>query len=244
MDTDADKNSIKRRVYLITASIVIASIVIMTVIAGLFYETGKGVVLLKAGDEPYKIRPSDPGGLKLDNLDSPVLGLLDKPKTQTEREVLRPPESEPELPPITIETTPDSDNASESLITTLEEQPETPAQEEPQEEPEQEPEQEQAQEQPQLLPQLPPKDQEQEQVSGFSVQFAAFRKEGNAIDAVALLANKHKDRLNGLALRHVKEGKFWRVITEVMPRAEASALCSRFRSVGQDCIIKPIEVSQ
>lgn len=73
----------------------------------LFYginDTGEPAILYADAD-PYKVRPADPGGKKLDNLDSPMMAILGGDKTEnTETELLLPPEEEPELPPISVET--------------------------------------------------------------------------------------------------------------------------------------------
>ena len=86
----------------------IAAFVIAALVFGgsilFLMENDRDLVSLKADSEPYKVRPSEPGGLKLENLDSPVLGLLDpKSGEETGREVLTPPESAPELPPIAVD---------------------------------------------------------------------------------------------------------------------------------------------
>lgn len=61
-------------------------------------------VILRADADPYKVRPADPGGKKLDNLDSPMMGLLGgNESAEPGTELLLPPEEEPELPPISVE---------------------------------------------------------------------------------------------------------------------------------------------
>ena len=75
----------------------------------------------------------------------------------------------------------------------------------------------------------------------YVVQFAAFKNETSAKNTAAVLSTKHKSRLNGMALGYMRWGNYWRVVAEPMPRAEANAFCSKFRSVGQDCIIKFME---
>lgn len=60
-------------------------------------------VILRADADPYKVRPADPGGKKLDNLDSPMMGLLGGTESaEPGTELLLPPEEEPELPPISV----------------------------------------------------------------------------------------------------------------------------------------------
>ena len=60
-------------------------------------------VILRADADPYKVRPADPGGKKLDNLDSPMMGLLGgNESAEPGTELLLPPEEEPELPPISV----------------------------------------------------------------------------------------------------------------------------------------------
>ena len=76
------------------------------------------------------------------------------------------------------------------------------------------------------------------------VQFAAFKNETRAKNTAAVLATKHENRLGEVAIGYMKRDQYWRVVTEPMPRVDATALCRMFRSVGQDCITKLMETVQ
>jgi len=61
------------------------------------------LVILKADTSPFKVEPENPGGLEINSQNSPVMDLLEKSEEdKTGTEVLMPPESEPELPPIAV----------------------------------------------------------------------------------------------------------------------------------------------
>lgn len=243
------------------------------------------LVIIKAETEPFKKAPADKGGLKINSLDSPVLSLLDKAKEIEDGvEVLRPPVSEPEPPP--IEVTEEAETpATESTDTSsdiAETSSKTPKAEitiiEPAEVVDVTPKEEDA-------PQgntaeeasntsssnsstnesgetVAPEDEINSAVNNlpqqrpatpkivattdvnspsYVVQFAAFKNETRAKNTAAVLSTKHKSRLDGMAIGYMRWGEYWRVVAEPMPRADANSLCSMFRSVGQECIIKLME---
>ena len=88
---------------------------------------------------------------------------------------------------------------------------------------------------------VPPSNQD---APRFVVQFAAFKSETRAKNTAAVLATKHASRLNEITLGYMRRDEYWRVVTEPMPRADATSLCRMFRSVGQDCITKLMEQPQ
>lgn len=298
-----------------STTLVMALLILMVAVAAgaffaFFMESENDPVIIKADKEPIRVRPSDPGGLKFNNLDSPVMGLLDPLSNQdTGREVLTPPETAPELPPITVE---------EPALASAETQPEVEEQDpaadqpvsgqlviKPLDDPQPQslvPQQAGAAIQdpatpdtvpdaapkpdatsveiadqgegeavitdtaalnkapieetgeidgpvrkvllPQPRPKITPKVLPDGDAPSFVVQFAAFKNEKNATNTAAVLANKHSSRLNDITIGYMKRGKYWRVVTDPMPRVDASALCSLFRSVGQDCIVKLLESPQ
>lgn len=232
------------------------------------------LVILKAETEPHKVAPADKGGLKINSIDSPVLSLLDKAEELEEGvEVLRPPVSEPEPPPIEVtedvkpEETPKPAAVSENTETaTVEEETSsapkaeitviepaevvniTPKAEDTPEVDKAEDAQEDD-EIAQAISSIPtakpnaPKIVATTDVNSpsYVVQFAAFKNETRAKNTAAVLSTKHKSRLDGMAIGYMRWGDFWRVVAEPMPRADANSLCSMFRSVGQECIIKLME---
>ena len=89
-----------------TALITVSSIAAYLVLSS---DNAADPQILRADTEPYKVRPADPGGKKLDNLNSPMMGLLEKGDAVAEgTEVLLPPEEEPELPPIAVNSEDDN----------------------------------------------------------------------------------------------------------------------------------------
>lgn len=246
------------------------------------------LVILKAETTDYKKAPADKGGKKINSLDSPVLSLLDKAEELEEGiEILRPPVSEPEPPPIVVtedelpqtidETEAASDTASapKAVIevvepTSSDEASDTATDTASTPEPETTvaaaepttitssasessnntentiaPEDEISA----VVDSLPQKRPNTPKIvattdvnsPSYVVQFAAFKNETSAKNTAAVLSTKHKSRLNGMALGYMRWGDYWRVVAEPMPRADANAFCSKFRSVGQDCIIKLME---
>ena len=234
------------------------------------------LVILKADTEPFKKAPAEKGGLKINSLDSPVLSLLDKAEEIEEGvEVLRPPISEPEPPPIevtedvkpaetaevqitentevepkaeisivepaqVVEVTPSEADKSSDDKTTPEASAETVVKSEDNAE---------TDEISSAISSIPAKRPDTPKIvattdinsPSYVVQFAAFKNETRAKNTAAVLSTKHKSRLDGMAIGYMRWGDYWRVVAEPMPRADANSLCSMFRSVGQECIIKLME---
>ncbi len=289
------------------AKILLAGIAGVVVLGGLGLAAGAffgdnsntDLVILKAETEPVKKAPLDKGGRKINSLDSPVLSLLDKAKEIEDGvEILRPPISDPEPPPIDV-TEDDTSTEAASGEATSEEttqaetapvataQAETPPVETPQQET---PQQATTQAEIEVIEDTastatdadttadtttgtttgtttdraeePPKDEITAAIDSmpqkrpntpkivatidvnspsYVVQFAAFKSETRARNTAAVLSTKHKSRLDGMALGYMRWGDYWRVVAEPMPRADANSFCSKFRSVGQECIIKLME---
>jgi len=96
---------------------VLACVVLASAFLIFTFEEADQLVLIKAPLTPVRVAPDDPGGLKINSIDSPVMSLLDEANTgnsvnQEGTEVLVPPESEPELPPINL--TDNENTASQS----------------------------------------------------------------------------------------------------------------------------------
>ena len=101
-----DSNKKPSLLYLGGAGI-LASVVLASAYLIFTFEEADQLVLIKAPLTPVRVAPEDPGGLKINSQDSPVMSLLDEANSgnspdQEGAEVLVPPESEPELPPITL----------------------------------------------------------------------------------------------------------------------------------------------
>ena len=295
---DGDRNSISPLV-LIGGGLVVASLTFGGAYLWLGQSSSNQLVVIKAPTTPVRVAPEDPGGLKLNSIDSPVMDLLVEQANQDEKnaEVLVPTESEPELPPIEVASENTESDAAESKIDESEQVATTesenitdnaesetePAVPEPvvstdassetvsesnqddapavdvKEEKTADKIDDSAQsedeiasaisslssDQPAPKPETPkivtPSDAD---APRFVVQFAAFKSETRAKNTAAVLATKHASRLNEITLGYMRRDDYWRVVTEPMPRADATSLCRMFRSVGQDCITKLMEQPQ
>ena len=292
---DGDRNSLSPLV-LIGGGLVVASLTFGGAYLWLGQSSSNQLVVIKAPTSPVRVAPEDPGGLKLNSIDSPVMDLLVEQANQDEKnaEVLVPSESEPELPPIeVVPENPETDTADSNMddseqVATAESENITddakaevePAIPEPvvsaeatteadsvtnqdnatgadvkeEKTAEQSNQSDQpkdeiadaisslASDQPAPKPETPkivtPSDT---YAPRFVVQFAAFKSETRAKNTAAVLATKHASRLKEITLGYMRRDNYWRVVTEPMPRADASSLCRMFRSVGQDCITKLME---
>ena len=96
-----------KSISLFTIILLVAGVTLSVVGITLWFVDGSRdtpLIILKAETTPFKIKPENPGGLTINSQNSPVMGLLDKPEEdQAGKEVLVPPESEPELPPIAVD---------------------------------------------------------------------------------------------------------------------------------------------
>ena len=295
---DGDRNSLSPLV-LIGGGLIVASLTFGGAYLWLGQSSSHQLVVIKAPTTPVRVAPEDPGGLKLNSIDSPVMDLLVEQANQDEKnaEVLVPSESEPELPPIEVAPeNPEPDTAdsnmddSEQVATAQSEnitddaeaevepavpepvvsadatteadtvinQDDAPAADVKEEKTAEQSNQSDqpkdeiadaisslASDQPAPKPETPkivtPSDTD---APRFVVQFAAFKSETRAKNTAAVLATKHASRLNEITLGYMRRDDYWRVVTEPMPRADATSLCRMFRSVGQDCITKLMEQPQ
>ena len=103
---DGDRNSFSP-LMLIGGGILVASITFGGAYLWLGQSSSDQLVVIKAPTTPVRVAPEDRGGLKLNSIDSPVMDLLVEQANQDDKdaEVLVPPESEPELPPIEVAET-------------------------------------------------------------------------------------------------------------------------------------------
>ena len=295
---DGDKNSLSPLV-LIGGGLVVAGLTFGGAYLWLGQSSSDQLVVIKAPTTPVRVAPKDPGGLKLNSIDSPVMDLLVEQANQDEKnaEVLVPSESEPELPPIEVApenteadtadsnmddseqvATAESENITDDAEAEVEpavpepvvsadasteaasvtNQDDAPAADVKEEKTADQTDQEKPSEdeiasaisshssdQPAPKPETPkivtPSDAD---APRFVVQFAAFKSETRAKNTAAVLATKHASRLNEITLGYMRRDDYWRVVTEPMPRADATSLCRMFRSVGQDCITKLMEQPQ
>ena len=198
------------------------------------------ITIIQADTAPYKIPHPNAADARVDNTDSALLSNLDTPNRQAlEGEVLIPPESTPELPPVEVEVevapapapAPETAPAPapESGLTEI---PVSTPQAEPEPAPEPEPESE-----PAPAPKIDPN------IPLYHVQLASFRDEARAKRNAALLTEKHRARLKSgesfTTMFHDagEQGQFWRIVSAPMPRSDARNFCNVLKSVGQDCIL-------
>ncbi len=260
------------------------------------------VAIIKADTKPYKVLPASPGGEVINNIESSLLNTLDNPQDiPPGGEVLSPPDPTPELPPIDVTISGDtnlSDDeaafpvAEETKIVSGEDNQQadqensTPISEDQQpdatvieniaqsdeqdmaisaEEDTDTDQQQEGNDQSDTAPPETSESTETATIAGvplpkpslnrvrsttgtplYRVQLAAFKNEQKAMQVAALLTEKHRSRLGqssvGITLHDAAEqGLFWRVVTDPMPRGDASNLCKTLKSVGQDCILRKLD---
>ena len=107
---DAEENSmLNARMIIIGLTAALITVGALAAYLVLNTDEGSEPVILRADAEPYKVKPADRGGKKLDNLDSPMMDRLNSNGGEDDAgvEVLLPPEEEPELPPISVDPDPE-----------------------------------------------------------------------------------------------------------------------------------------
>ena len=238
----------ENKTYSSTIKILIGAAVITfgIVLGGVVYVwapvSNNEIPVLTALDAPFKSKPDDPGGEKINNKDSKLLQSLDEKTDLTAGgEVLLPPEPAPEPPPIDVDAADIKTEVGTEAEAGAEVETGTKAAEQAIVD-------DQASSESEAEGAIPtPASRAEEQVEGplYRVQLAALKNEKRARQQVALLTDKHKTRLGDkkidVMIYHAGEqGDFWRIITDAMPKSEASKLCDLFKSAGQDCILRLI----
>ena len=220
------------------------------------YSQPRDIAILKADTAPYKIPHPNAEDARVDNTDSALLSNLDTPNREAlEGEVLIPPESTPELPPVEVEVevevevapepAPEAAPAPETAPAPapesgLTEIPTSQSETKPEPEPQPEP---QPESEPETEPQPEPAPKIDPNIPLYHVQLASFRDEARAKRNAALLTEKHRARLKSgesfTTMFHDagEDGQFWRIVSAPMPRGDARNFCNVLKSVGQDCIL-------
>ena len=212
------------------------------------------VVVLKADETAYKVKPEVQENEKDDAAQSTVLDMLeDLKQNKGEVEIISLAPESPELPETSIEKDDLVADQSENKQTNSEakaEDAESAAAEV------EEPAKDEA-EQPTVTQTAKPVSrpltkevvQEKARSEGPSmmVQLAAFRNQAKAQEQAALLTEKHRARLQGLSLGVMQidagnSGIFWRVITEPLPNEDARAICDGLKLAGQECILRKVDI--
>ena len=208
------------------------------------------VVVLKADETAYKVKPEVQENNKDDAAQSTVLDMLEELKqNKDEVEIISLAPESPELPETSIE----KDDIAADQTGTAETQSEAKADDaESAAAQVKEPAKDKA-EQPTAKPVSRPLTKEVVQEKARSegpsmmVQLAAFRNQAKAQEQAALLTEKHKARLQGLSLGVMQidagnSGIFWRVITEPLPNEDARAICDGLKLAGQECILRKVDI--
>ncbi len=173
------------------------------------------LVIIKADQTPIKTVPQDAGGKKLNSIDSPVLSFFDEVEDEGGDDGGA---VEVIVPPTAEPSLPpisvDSIADSEAAPDNTPEPDNTASL---------------------ITPTIT--DQ-----PTFMVQFAAFSKKDRAVEAADALSQQHKAILDGVNLGYMQKGDYWLVVTEGMARESAVLLCSQFRTAGQSCISKLVEI--
>jgi len=196
------------------------------IVPPMLLEPATDVALIKAQGVPFKVKPQDPGGVKIPHAETTVMGMIDdlgQPEEATE--VMRPPSAVPEMPPTPVEKTKDVAMAADP-------QPVAPgagggsaeapadvsvaaaspadrgtdnatvatAADETMAEGTADPKADAAPAMPQTKPTPPKRVVVEGDEPLYVVQLAAFRKADTAREQAGLLAGKHKARLDGAEL--------------------------------------------
>lgn len=230
-----------------TAGIVAAAVVIIPMVMP---QQSTELVIIKATEQSFKVKPVDAGGQKIKNQNSAVMDMLgDLNPTQDDVETLIPPTPAPELPSTALAPDP----VAEPEVTpvpkvetdTLEETPEAVIVAKPKAV-EEVVKQDEAKK-PTVKTETPAAKKKPIVINGdeplYMVQLAAFRKPDIAAEQAGLLGSKHQSRLQGSELATMRidagdNGIFWRIVSEPLPRAAADSVCASLKRAGQDCILR------
>ncbi len=270
-DTDREKQKTSLRL-----PILITFILLAIGIAGAGFwvsigtKTTSELPVLKADNNPFKVKPENPGGKNIPHQDSLVLEILEGlSENDNQSEKLRLPDAAPELPPVAIEAEgiilEQKEPVDKPFNAALDNDVKTVSRE--------------------ILDDTGPlslsdnkninltsiiNDNNTRQVveskSNYPkkevikksdlpkildknlthrVQLAAFSKQEKAKQQAAILMEKHKKRLNSISLEVTKidtgsSGIYWRVITQELNETLAISTCDLLKSAGQDCIVRKI----
>jgi len=84
------------------------------IVPPMLFEPAADVALIKAEDTPFKVKPKDPGGVKIPHTETTVMGMIDDLRQPEEAtEVMRPPSAVPEMPPTPVDESADIAMAAE-----------------------------------------------------------------------------------------------------------------------------------
>ena len=247
---------------------VLAAIVILMgaatyfLLPNLISRTNTDVIIVKALEEPIKIRPSDQGGKAVDHQNLLVVDILkDGTKGDDQTETLRPAAPNPEPPPISVVETSSSktvykakgksvesdtinkkaDKSISRKVANAQKGNVKKAEEE-------------------LVTKKPVAKQEDSKktvkskikkdvtvIEGdaplYMIQLAAFRSVEKATEMAKILSQKHESRLKNVDLDTMRvdtgsNGIFYRIVSIPLPRQEADKMCSLLRRSGQDCFLR------
>ena len=231
----------------VAAGIVAAAVVVIPMVMP---QQSTELVIIKATDQSFKVKPVDAGGQKIKNQNSAVMDMLgDLNPTQDDVENLIPPTAAPELPATAL--TPDPVTETEAApapaaeTAAVEETPEAVIVAKPK--PVAEVVKQDKTEQPAATAEQAAPKKKPIVIDGdeplYMVQLAAFRKPDIAAEQAGLLGSKHQSRLQGSELATMRidagdNGVFWRIVSEPLPRAAADGVCASLKRAGQDCILR------
>ncbi len=218
------KSDRTRMVVAIGATVLIAAfaIVIAYMYLGSDVAADRGPLQVAAPSEPIKERPSDVGGMRVEDREKDVFDRVSGDNASKPHEIGQTPEE-----PVT--TIPESDKAglNDALDSISAEKPVVEA--------------DKAQA-PVVEPKPEPKPVKAQAIHGFRVQLGAYSTQTGAEKAWAQLAKKYASELSGLTAEYQSVarsgGSLFRLrVGTIADRAAADRICLALKAKGQGCIV-------
>ncbi len=210
------------------------------------YNSGTGsdggpIRTVTSDEQPFKVRPEDPGGQKIPDQDKLVFGEAVGRPSETPETLARPPEEpmERKLPP-RPEPKP-AEDVEPAKPPAASKPPETL--QAPKEVAEPSPPPEPVEDTPKAAPKAEPAPVAVASAGGFRVQIGSFQDRAAADAAWARIAPKHQAVISGTQ-KHIKQadlgakGTWYRLqFGPYATRAEADSACGKLKAAGQDCLV-------
>ena len=247
---------------------ILATMVVLTgaatyyLLPNLISKTTPDVTIVKALEEPIKVRPVEPGGKAVDHQNLLVVDILKGgTKADDETETLRPAAPSPEPPPVSFAESKFPEIIDESKSSPATAKAQTKITKESSDKKSAEAKVTNLNKADKLssikknnATQEKPREVDKSTVKKrviviegdeplYMIQLAAFRDAKKAIEMSEILSEKHKSRLNNVDLKTMRvdtgsNGIFHRIVSVPLPRQDADKMCGILRRSGQDCFLR------
>lgn len=266
MDDDEQVSSVNWKWFCILAGTMLTvGVATYFFLPSLISKTETDLIIIKAMETPYKVKPTEPSGKIVDHQNLLIVDILKGGTRESDQtETLRPSAPNPEPPPVNVimdaasktpneldkEATP-TDAAQKVVVVT----DATRALGNKSKKLTQEP-----------GPETTPKTSKEKanlnnksaletkkritvlegSAPFYMIQLAAFRSAKRAAEMTKILSQKHKSRLKDVDLETMRvdngsNGIFHRIVSVPLLRQDADKLCSILRRSGQDCFLRKYE---